>query len=224
MSRKKRAFAVIGLGTFGRQVATQLADLGNEVLGIDIDERKVNPIADRLDQAVIADARDEQALKEAGLGDCDVALVAIGEDLEANILCTMTAQILGVPEVWVKAMNKMHHRILHRIGATRVIHPESEIGTHVAHMLHTPYMVDYVSLGNRSLVAIVSVPEALQGQGVTDLDLEGYDIRCLGMVRGSDFVPCNGEADLAFRPGDRMLLLGRRDGLQRFATDLMDAG
>lgn len=222
MANHKRTFAVVGLGTFGTTVASELSSLGNEVLGIDIDERKVNAVADRFEQAVIADARDENALKEAGLGDCDVALIAIGEDLEANILCTMTAQILGVPEVWVKARNRMHHRILHRIGATRVIHPESEIGMHVAHMLHTPYMVDYLGLGNRSLVAVVEAPEELEGKRPDELGLrESYRIRCLGLVRGTDFLPCD-EAPEEIRSGDRMLLLGHKDELRRFGTDLMD--
>ncbi len=223
MANRKRTFAVIGLGTFGRTVAVELSSLGNEVLGIDIDETKVNPVADKLEQCVIADARDEQAMKEAGLADVDVALIAIGP-LEANILAAMTAQILGVGCVWVKAIDRMHHRILHRIGVDRVIHPEGEIGMHVAQMLHTPFMVDYVSLGNRSLVAVVEVPESLEGQKADELGLdETYKVRCLGLVRGSDFI-AHDDAPLVLEAKDRMLLLGPKDELRRFGTDLMDMG
>lgn len=221
MPQKARTFAVIGLGTFGRTVASELASLGNEVLGIDLDQQKVNQIADDLDQAVIADARDEKAMREAGLADCDVALVAIGT-LEGSILATMTAQILGVPNIWVKAMDRMHHRVLHRIGATRVIHPEGEIGMHVAQMLHTPFMVDYMSLGNRSLIAMVEVPEGLEGRSPDELGLpKSYDVRCLGLVRGTEFL-VHEDKPLTLEGGDRMLLLGRKDELRRLGTSLMD--
>lgn len=216
---KRRTFAVIGLGTFGSTVATELAEYGNEVLGIDIDEKPVGAIADRIAHAIIADARDEQALKEAGLGDCDVALVAIGEDLEASIMCTMAAKVLGVPLVWVKAMSRMHHRILSRIGADRVIHPETEIGLHVAQALHTPFVRDYVNLGNRSRIAVIETPENLVGSHVDELELpEAYDLRCLGIVRGTRYFSCESER-VALEEGDRILIMGTEDALRRFGDE-----
>lgn len=91
---KTRSSAVIGLGTFGSTVASDLARFDNTVLGIDIDERRVSRLAETLSEAIIADGRDEDALREAGVG-IDAAVVAIGEDLEANILCTMNVRMLG---------------------------------------------------------------------------------------------------------------------------------
>ncbi|WP_206607904.1 potassium channel family protein [Ferruginivarius sediminum] len=126
--QKNRSFAVIGLGTFGTTVASELARFGNHVLGIDTVERNVSHVAEMLTEAVIADGRDEEALREAGVGNYDVAVIAIGEDLDANILCTMNVKLIGVPTVWVKAMSRTHHRILRKLGADRVIEPEQEIG------------------------------------------------------------------------------------------------
>ena len=122
---KSRSFAVIGLGTFGSTVASELSNFGNHVLGIDCNEQNVARLADTLSEAIIADGKDEAALKEAGLADYDVAIIAIGEDLEANILCTMNIKLIGVETIWVKALNKTHHRILSRLGADRVILPET---------------------------------------------------------------------------------------------------
>jgi len=92
---KTRSFAVIGLGRFGGTVATELARFGNRVLGIDIAEPVAARFADSLAQVLIADGKDENALREAGLEHYDVAIVAIGEDLEANILCAMNARLPG---------------------------------------------------------------------------------------------------------------------------------
>ena len=85
----KKQFAVMGLGGFGESVARELMRLGHEVLGVDIDENKANQLADHLTQTVIADATDDSALKEMDLHRFDATLVAIGENIEASILCTI---------------------------------------------------------------------------------------------------------------------------------------
>jgi trk system potassium uptake protein TrkA len=221
LSRQKaRSFAVIGLGTFGTTVASELARFGNHVLGVDIVERTVARVADSLSEAVIADGRDEQALREAGVGDYDVAVVAIGEGLEANILCTMNVKLLGVPTVWVKAVSRTHHRILSRLGADRVVQPEQEIGRHIAQMLHNPLVRDYVSLGNGFHVVDFRVPESLAGKRVEALRLsDGFDVRALGLMRGAEFISCeSGAAEL--RADDKLLLLGRRENLRRVGDSL----
>lgn len=216
--RSRRTFAVVGLGTFGTTVATELARLGDEVLGVDIDEGRVNLVADRLAHAVIADARDEEALRELGLGNYDVVVVAIGEDLEANIICTVSAKLLGVPCVWAKAMTRTHHRILSRIGADRVIHPEEEIGVHVAQTLHAPVVRDYVSLGNGYHVVYMETPEDLGDRALGDLDLAGFDIHCLGLMRGTRYIACTEESRI--QEEDRLLLLGKPEDLRQFGSTL----
>jgi trk system potassium uptake protein len=218
MSRtKNRSVAVIGLGTFGSTVASELARFGNHVLGIDTDERHVSRLADTLSEAVIADGRDEEALRQAGLENYDVAVVAIGEDLEANVLCTMNVKMLGVETVWVKALTRTHHRILTKLGADRVIQPEQEIGRHIAQVLHNPLVRDYVSLGNGYHVVDFQVPERLDGRLIGDLELpDRFELHSLGLMRGSEYLSCqSGETRL--QTDDKLLLLGRGPNLRSFA-------
>jgi trk system potassium uptake protein TrkA len=221
MSRKKnRSFAVIGLGGFGSAVASELARFGNHVLGIDRDEGNVSRLADTLAEAVIADGRDEDALREAGVGNYDIVIVAIGEDLEANVLCTMNAKLLGVGIIWVKAKNRTHHRILARLGADRVIQPEQEIGQHVAQVLHNPLVRDYISLGNGYHIVDFRTPEELDGRRIGDIDLgKTFDLRCLGVMRGGEFLSCE-TGDTVLETDDKLLLLGRRQNLRTFGDSL----
>lgn len=215
-----RTFAVIGLGAFGSTVARDLADAGNDVIGIDRDDGPVSELADVLREAVIADARDEKALREAGLAACDTAVVAIGGDLEANIVSVVNAKLIGVEKVWAKALSRTHHRILARLGTDRVIHAEREMGQRVAQMLHNPVVLDYVSAGNGFYVVAVTVPDSLEGRTVASLELpRAYDVRCLEVMRGSDaLLGGNGAASGAvLAEGDRMLVLGRRSALRTFA-------
>ena len=220
MAHQHRSFAIIGLGTFGSTVASELVRFGNHVLGIDLDEKRVSRLANTLSEAVIADGRDELALREAGVSHYDVVVIAMGEDLEASILCTMNARLLGAKAVWVKASSRTHHRILNKLGADRIVHPEEEIGQHIAQMLHNPLVRDYVSLGNGFHVVNMSVPNHLDGKTVASLKLEEkFELRCLGLMRGSEFVACeNGTAQL--HPDDKLLLLGRRASLRKFSDSV----
>lgn len=218
--QKNRTFAVIGLGTFGTTVASELARFGNHVLGIDTVPQNVSRVAEIVAEAVIADGRDETALREAGVGNYDVAVVAIGEELEASILCTMNVRLLGVPTIWVKAMSRTHHRILTKLGADRVIQPEQEIGRHIAQMLHNPLVRDYVSLGNGFHVVDFRIPESLDGRKVGEVGLaDPHELRALGLMRGGDFISCDG-GKTPLRADDKLLLLGRRENLRRFGDSL----
>lgn len=221
MTEKARSFAVIGLGTFGGTVASELARFGNYVLGIDAAERPVADHADLLAEAIIADGRDEAALREAGLGKFDVAIVAIGEDLEANIVCTMNLKVLGVKTVWAKSLSRTHYRILTKLGADRVIQPEQEVGRHIAQMLHNPAVRDYVGLGNGFIVVHVCVRESVAGKSLGALDLDTrHDLRCLGVMRGPKFLAPD-DTELVLEADDHLLVLGRRVDLRRFGDALL---
>lgn len=217
---KLHNFAVIGLGTFGTTVALELARFGNYVTGIDRDSAAVNRLAGSLSQAVIADGRDEDALKEIGIGDYDVAVIAMGEDLESSIVSAITAKMLGVGEVWAKATSKMHHRILAKIGVDRIINPEEEMGRHIAQMLHNRLVRDYVSLGNGFHVVNIVVPERLAGQRLSDLNLQQrFDLRCVGVMHGTEYKG-SGSSDCELQQDDRLLILGQRSNLRRFADSV----
>ncbi len=217
---KPRNFVAIGLGAFGGTVAVELARLGDHVLGIDKDEKSVNRLASTLSEALIADCRDEEALREAGVGSYDTALVSIGEDFESNILCVMNLRLLGVKTIWSKALNKTQHRILTKLGVDRVVLPEQEMGQHIAQMLHNPLVRDYVSLGNGYFVVQIGVPPSYDGQPLGDFRLsQKHNIRCLGMMRACDYVE-GASDDVVVRSGDQLLLLGQRADLRQFGDSL----
>ena len=91
-------FAVIGLGSFGATVATELVKLNHDVIGIDSIKRNVEDLSDQLTHAVIADASDEHVLEELNIQSCETVVVAIGEDIEASILCVLHLKIWACPK------------------------------------------------------------------------------------------------------------------------------
>ncbi|MEQ6249607.1 TrkA family potassium uptake protein [Sulfitobacter sp. HNIBRBA3233] len=219
MASKHSSFVVIGLGAFGSTVAHDLSRFGHHVTGIDISERAVSGIADKIDRTMILDARDDQALREAGIDICDVGVVAIADDIEASILATITLKTLGIGKIWAKAASKNHHRILSRLGVDRVVYPEKEVGQHIAQMLHNPMVRDYVSLGNGQHVVNFRVPEKLQDCTLSELSYGKHDLRCIGVLRGTKFLGHEGSG-ITLEEDDLLLLLGERDDLRDFTGSL----
>lgn len=220
MSSQSQSFVVIGLGTFGSTIASELVRFGHHVTGIDRQERAVAAIAETLDRTLIMDVREEIAMRGAGIEFCDVGVVAIADDIEASILATITLKTLGIGKIWVKAASKNHHRILSRLGVDRVIHPEKEVGQHVAQMLHNPLVRDYFSLGQGQHVVNIRVPESLQGKKLTELPHGNkYHLKCIGVLRGKDFIGHDG-TECELQKDDLLLLLGGRQGLRDFAGSL----
>jgi trk system potassium uptake protein len=128
----KKSIAVIGLGRFGEAMAKRLVALGHDVVGIDGDLRIVQGLADELPHIIQADATETEALAALGVGDVDFAVVAIGADLEGSTLSVLALTELGVKTIWAKASTRRHGLILERLGVTRVVYPEADMGRALA--------------------------------------------------------------------------------------------
>lgn len=220
MARKHGSFVVIGLGNFGGTIASELKRFDNYVIGIDSDSRRVSDFAEHLDQALILDARDVEALRDAGVEECSTGLVSLGDDFESSVLATMNLKLVGIEMIWAKANSKAHHRILSHLGVTRVVHPEREVGRQMAQILHNPMIRDHVSLGNGYNVVNLRVPETLEGKPVEALPLERHRLRCVGVMRGSKFAGDHQGGGCTLRRDDLLLLLGKRDDLRDFTSNI----
>ena len=173
-----------------------------------------------VDNSSAQGALSDAALREAGLGDCSMALVAMGSDLESSILSAINLKLLGVETIWAKAKTKTHHRILSKLGVDRVIHPEVEVGQHIAQVIHNPLVRDYVSLGNGYHVVNFRIPEALEGKSLETLSYgKKFDLRCLGVMRGTEYIGRDG-LDCTLQRDDLLILLGQRTDLRSFAASL----
>src|SRR5699024_1003130 len=146
--RMKRDFAVIGLGRFGGSVCRELSMEGMHVLAIDRDEEKINEYKNIATYAVIADATDEVTLKELGIRNIDHVIVAIGDNIQASILTTVILTELGIKKITVKAQNDYHEKILNKIGANQVVHPERDMGKRIAHSIISNNILDYLELSD----------------------------------------------------------------------------
>jgi trk system potassium uptake protein len=217
----KRTFAVIGLGRFGAAMAQTLTELGQEVIGVDSDEDRVRTMADRISQVVQLDAVDDRALRAAGIQDVDVAVISIGENIEASLLVVMQVKELGVEQIIAKAVTPLHGRILEKLGVSRVIFPEREMAIRIAHGLVVPNVTDYIELSRDFSIIELPAPAEWVGRSLKDLALRPrFGLTLIAIKRK----PPTGEgeitniaptADDLIADGDTLALLGNNERLGR---------
>ena len=209
-------FAVIGLGSFGATVALELTKLNHDVIGIDTIKRNVENLADQITHAVIADATDEHVLEELNIQNCDAVVVAIGEDIEASILCVLNLKNLGVEKILVKAKTKAHHTILSHLNITKIIHPEEDMGVRVAQALNYPMVSRYMALDHDHYIIKVPVHEKLNKVNLSGILKQEPHIKILLLKRDEQIIY---EIDSSFtlQTGDVLILEGLLTHLKKLS-------
>lgn len=216
-SSRPESILVIGLGRFGGQVAASLVRLGHEVLAIDQDEQIVQRWSDQLTYVVQADATDEQALRQLGVGDLPRAIVGIGTDIEASVLTVLALTEIGVGEIWAKAITAKHGKILSAVGADHVIYPEAAMGKRVAHLIASQ-MLDFIEFDDGYAIAKVRAPEEAIGRTLGDSKLRTkYGVTVVAVkMTGSDFTYARPETMVY--GGALLIVAGKTPDVERFAA------
>lgn len=212
----KKQFAVIGLGRFGGSICRELSREGMEVLAIDRNEERVNAFKHIASHAVIADTTDEDALKEIGIRNFEHVIVAIGENIQASILTTVILAELGIQQITVKAQNDYHEKILKKIGAHRVVHPERDMGKRLAHNLISNHILEYLYLSDDHSIIELETAGKLIGKSLSELNIRkrfGCNVIAIRRDQKMDVSP---DANEKLQKGDVLILIGADDDLNRF--------
>jgi len=221
---KRRQFAVIGLGRFGSAMATTLAELGQDVIGVDAEGANVHRLADLLTQVIELDATDERALRAAGIHDVEVAVVSIGENIESSLLVVMQLKEIGIKTIVAKAVTPLHGRILEKIGVSRVIFPEREMAVRTAHSLVMPNVIDYIELSRDFSIVELPAPESFVGKTLKQLELRPrFGLMLVAIKRrpspgGLEVTNIAPAADEMIQRGDVLALLGSNERLSQLDT------
>ena len=144
----QKEFVVIGLGRFGGSIVRELVNQGADVMAIDIVPERVDEFALIATQAVVADTTDEAALKSLGIRNFEHVIIAIGDDIQSSILTTLILKEIGVKKITVKAQNDYHEKVLRKIGADQVVHPERDMGIRIANNIISNNVLDYLELSD----------------------------------------------------------------------------
>jgi trk system potassium uptake protein TrkA len=221
-----KQIVVVGLGRFGISLAATLSHLGHDVLALDRDGEIVQSAASQVTHAVHAEASNEAALRELGIGNFDIAIVAIGSDIQSSVLTTILLKRLGIPYVIARANNDLHGEILEKIGADKVVFPEHEMGERVGHETTVGDIAGYMPLIPGYGIAKVEAKPVFVGQSLSDLGVGPrgrFGVAMLLIQRGKEVIVTPRESE-TIAAGDVLVISGNDDKLGEFLAKAMSNG
>jgi trk system potassium uptake protein len=220
----KKEFAVIGLGRFGSSICKALIEKEMEVLAIDVDEDRVNEFSTIATHSVRADTTDENVLKSLGIRNFEHVIVAIGDNIQASILTTLILKELGVKNITVKAQNDYHEKVLSKIGANRVIHPERDMGKRIASQIISKSVLDHIEVSDEHSLIEVIANELMNNKTLVELDIRAkYGCNIIGIKREEEII-ISPQADFTIQNGDMLMVIGANNDIERLERQLLKQG
>lgn len=224
----KKFFAVIGLSSFGYHVATKLSEKGYEVIAIDFNESKIDDISNKVTHAIQLNALDEKGLKEVGLMDVDVAVIAIKDIATSILLSSFLKEDLKIRKVIAKANDQKHGKVLEKVGVDRIIYPELESADRLANTLISPSIFDIIELSSSHNLVEIKTPEIFIGKTIEEIDIrKRFDINIIAIKRKqpstTDSYKLSFEENTIISPspkeriieGDILVMIGLKEHLEK---------
>ena len=211
----KKTYAVFGLGRYGIAVARELVSNGVEVIAVDSDEKIVNVAATELPICKCADITDPEVIRQLGISNVDVVIIAMANNLEASVMAVTLCKEIGVKTVIAKCANEMHQKILTRVGADKVVFPENESGIRLAKNLLSSGFVDMVSLAkNVSMIELEVKPDWV-GKNLIELNLrKKYSINVVALRKGN-MVSVDIDPHARLQAEDKLIVIANTEKLAK---------
>ncbi len=211
----KDIFVIIGLGRFGSSIAERLNELGKEIVCIDKNETVIRELSERIQNIYQADCLDENSLREIGISESDAVVVSIGENLETSIMCVATLHGMGIKNIYAKAVNKLHGRILAQVGAKRVIFPEKEMGTVFANSLAGIDIIEKIGTSSKYIISKIKAPKQFCDKTIKQLDIRNrYSINIISIDRDGK-IDINPHPDEILMENDILTVVGKKKDIEQ---------
>jgi trk system potassium uptake protein TrkA len=212
-----KQFAVIGLGNFGFYAAKALYEDGNEVIAIDSDKDRVRAINPHCTEAIVLNAADKEALQSLGLENMDGVIVSTGTKISTSILICFHLQEIGAKKILAKALDEDHGKILRRVGATQIIHPERDMAMRISRGLSRPNVLDFIPLADEYDLIQVGPPKEFIGKSLRELNLRAkFNVHVIAI---KELVPENftlvPPADFVIKDSDILIILGKAKDIRQ---------
>lgn len=212
-----KTYAVFGLGRYGSAVALELVQSGAEVLAVDADPDIVNAFAEKIPLCKCADVTDPAVIRQLGISNIDVVIIAMAQELEASVMAVMLCKEAGVPKVIAKCSSEMHRQILQKVGADMAVLPESESGTRMARNLLSSGFLDIFELSSDVAMVEVEVKDEWVGKTIRELNLRRrFDMNIVAVCQGEN-VNISIDPEMSLGKDMRLVVVAHTDRLSRLS-------
>ena len=203
-----KSILVIGMGRFGRHLAQKMLELGNDVMVVDKDERRIEQYASIFTDSFIGDCTNEAVLRSIGINNFDICFVTIGQDFQASLEVTSLLKEMGAQHVVSKAKRDRQAMLLAKIGADEIVYPEREIAEKLAIRYNSKNVYDYIPLTSSHSIYEVPVNKEWIGQSIVELDVRNkYNVNIIAIITNGEFKPMP-PSEYVFKEGDHVVIIG----------------
>ena len=215
----KYDIAIIGLGTFGFELAVRLAQEGHGILAIDIDEKKINAIKDFVPVAVQADVTDKDVLEKLEINNFDKVIFGMSSALETIILSITLMKKMKVKYIIGKANTYIKKEILLKIGADKVVLPEISTAIRLAEKISHPTILERYELDKNNSLLEVEIPSKFIGKTLSELDLRRKHGINVVMKKDDTKTEVISNPNVAFKKGDIVFVIGSVKVIENIFTN-----
>ena len=195
--------AVIGLGTFGAKTAVRLSEKGAEVIAIDLNDNLVDKIKDRVTHAVTLDVTSERALRSINISDVDIAVVALGDNIEVSIMAVAMLRKLGVGRVIARAINPLHEHVLREIGASEIVKVEEEMGEITASKIVAPHVLQRYNFAAGYSIVEIKLGKRFEGKTIVEGQIrQNYSLNIVALQKRIPFITDEGKSSYRIEIND----------------------
>lgn len=213
--RKKKTYAVFGLGRYGTAVAKELVNNGMEIIAVDIDQKIVDEAASDIPICKCADISDPDVIDNLDIGSIDTVIICMAGNLEASIMAVTLCKEAGAKTVIAKCANEMHKKILLKIGADEVVIPETESGIRLADNLLCSGFIDMVALSDDVSIVEIDVKDEWCGKNLIELDLrKKYGINIVA-VKKENSINININPEQALEEDSSLIVIANTSKLSK---------
>lgn len=210
-----KSYAVFGLGRYGRAVAKELIDSGAEVIAVDRNEKIVEDLVGEFPICKCADITDNEAIRQLGISNVDVVIIAVAGGLEASVMATMLCKEAGVGHIIVKCANEMHRAILEKVGADVVVFPEKDSGIRLAKNLLSSGFLDIADISDDiSIIELNAKPEWI-GKSLRELEFrKRYSVNVIALIKNKN-VEIAVQPDTVIEDSTKMIVIANKKQIEK---------
>jgi trk system potassium uptake protein len=218
-TKQPKKVLVIGVGRFGSALIDELWDSGCDLIVVDRDADAIDTVKAKAAAAFIADGTDPVVLDNVGAREVDVAVVTAGESFEGVVLCVSLLAELGVKVIYARAANDRQANVLRRVGATRAIQVENEMGRRLAVQVLNPVSSELLDFATHFRVVPWNATPSYVGKTLSSANFRSFELNVLGWFGASHAQKPRLELatpDYQIQAGHTLLLVGEESAIERF--------
>lgn len=215
---------VCGFGRNGKQALAKLSSYKRNVVVVEKDKELIQLLDTDKILNVEGDATTDEVLLRAGIKNAKFLITALPSDAD-NLFVVLTANQLNKDcKIISRASQESSYSKLKIAGAYNVIMPDKLGGAHMASLVVTPDVIEFVdrltiegdTTANLEEIAINDLPKEYINKTILDLDLrKKTGCTVIGYKKTNQEYIINPEANLTLKAGGNLIVLGRPEQINK---------